>query len=100
EAVGEIFDAVSKDRLVAARKILGYLQAGGSAADLAQAARRLIFLKGRNSHDYKFSSAVFEDYEALSPPWRDRLLASSVYYLKGSGDSDNTLVSRIRQALA
>jgi hypothetical protein len=56
-------------------------------------------LKGTNSHDYKFSSAVLEDYEHLSPPWRDRLLASSVFYLRGSGEKDNHLVQRTRDAL-
>jgi hypothetical protein len=99
EAVAEIFADVSKDRMVAARKVLGYLKDGRNPRPLAEAARRLIFLKGTNAHDYKFSSAVFEDYEKLSAPWRDRLLASSVYYLKGAGDADNSLVKRTRAAL-
>jgi hypothetical protein len=100
EAVGEIFAEVSRDRLRAARKMLGWLAANPSPAPLATAARRLIFLKGTNSHDYKFSSAVLEDYEHLSPPWRDRLLAASVFYLRGSGDADNALTPRIRAAFA
>ena len=62
--------------------------------------RRLVFLKGTNSHDYKFSSAVLEDYEHLAQPWRDRLLAASVFYFRGSGEKDNELVGRIRSALA
>ncbi len=99
EAIAEIFADVSKDRMVAARKVLGYLQQEKSARPFADAARRLIFLKGHNSHDYKFSSAVLEDYEQLSSPWRERLLASSVFYLKGSGDKDNDLVKRTRAAL-
>ncbi len=99
EAVAEIFADASKDRLTAARKTLGYLAAGGSEKSLADAARRLIFLKGTNSHDYKFSSAVLEDYGRLSPVWRDRMLAASVFYLRGSGDRDNELVQRTRSAL-
>lgn len=99
EAVAEIFAEMSKDRLVAARKILGYLGSEPSPRPLADAARRLIFLKGRDSHDYKFSSAVIEDSERLAPPWRDRLLAASAFYLKGSGDPDNALVKRTRAAL-
>ena len=63
------------------------------------AARRLIFLKGRASHDYKFSSAVLEDCQHLASPWRDRFLAASVFNLRGSGDSDNELVKRSRAAL-
>ncbi len=99
EAVTEIFANISKDRLTASRKVLGYLNHGGSAKTFADAARRLIFLKGNNSHDYKFSAAVLEDYGRLGQPWRDRLLASSVFYLRSSGDSDNDLVKRTRSAL-
>ena len=99
EAVAEIFADISKDRLTAARKILGYLKANPSAKPISDAARRLIFLKGNNAHDYKFSSAVLEDYERLASPWRDRLLAASVFYFRGSGDTDNELVQRTRAAL-
>jgi hypothetical protein len=99
EAVTEIFADVSNDRLAAARKILAYLKDNPDPQPLASAARRLIFLKGRDSHDYKFSSAVLEDYQAMSPPWRDRYLAASVFNLKGSGDKDNDLVKRTRAAL-
>jgi hypothetical protein len=99
-AVEEIFGDVGRDHLAAARKILGWLQTHGDPAPLADAARRLIFLKGHDSHDYKYSSAVLEDYAAMSPPVRDRYLAAAAYYLKGTGDADNALVERIRNALA
>jgi hypothetical protein len=100
-AIEEIFADVSKDktRLSASRKILSYLKENGDAKPLADAARRLIFLKGRDAHDYKFSSAVLEDYTVMAPPWRDRYLAASVFNLKGTGDSDNDLVKRTRAAL-
>ena len=100
EAIGEIFRDVSNDRAAAAKKMLSYLSGGGDAHGLIDAARLLIFLKGNNSHDYKFSSAVLEDYYHVSPQWRDRFLASSVYQLRGSGGNDNPLVKRIRGALA
>jgi hypothetical protein len=100
EAVAEIFSDISKDRLMASRKILAYLKDHPNPASFAGAARRLIFLKGNNAHDYKFSAAVLEDYERLSPPWRDRLLAASAFYFRGSGESDNDLVKRTRAALA
>jgi hypothetical protein len=98
-AVEEIFAEVSQDKLSASRKTLSYLESKGDPKPLVDAARRLIFLKGRDSHDYKFSSAVLEDYNAMSPPWRDRYLAASVFYLKGTGDKDNDLVKRTRAAL-
>ncbi len=99
EALEEIFADVSGKRMEAARKVLAYLNAGGDAKALADGARRLIFLKGRDSHDYKFSSAVLEDVAHLSAPWRERFLAASVFNLRGSRDSDNELVKRTRAAL-
>ena len=80
--------------------MLAYLKESPDPRPLADAARRMIFLKGRDSHDYKFSAAVLEDYHHLAPPWRDRFLAASAFYLKGSGDKDNELVQRIRGVLS
>jgi hypothetical protein len=98
-AIEEIFADASRDRMTAARKALAYLQAGHDPASLIDAARRLVFLKGDDPHDYKFSSAVLEDYYNASPKWRERLLASSLLLLPGSADKDNNLVKRTRAAL-
>ncbi len=102
-AIEEIFAEVSNDRMTAARKMAAYLkqnpQSDKSSSGLMDAARRLIFLKGTNSHDYKFSSAVLEDYFQVSPMWRDRYLAASAFNLRGSGGPDNELVKRTRAAL-
>src|SRR4029453_18001126 len=100
EAVAEIFADITADRVMAARKVLALLRAHPDAQPLADAARRMVFLKGRDSHDYKFSSAVLEDHQRLSPLARDRLLAASVFYFKGAGDKDNDLVKRTRSAFA
>jgi hypothetical protein len=99
ELIEEIFADVSRDRLAASRKALGHLQAGADPRDLIAAARRLIFLKGNDPHDYKFSSAALEDCYHTSPAWRDRYLAASLMLLPGSGDRDNELVRRTRAAL-
>ncbi len=98
--IESIFTNVSSDRLKAANGVLRYLDGGQDVQALIQAARRLVFLKGNDSHDYKFSSAALEDYYKVSPQFRNRFLASSVYKLRGSGDQDNGLVERIRAALA
>jgi hypothetical protein len=97
--VDEIFASVSRDRLTAAKQVLAYLKSHPDATDFINAARRLVFLKGNNSHDYKFSSAVLEDYAHLSPECRDHYVAASVFNLRGSGDKDNDLVKRTREAL-
>jgi hypothetical protein len=98
-SVEEIFADVSRDRGEAARKTYAYLQAGGSPEALMTAARRLIFLKGTDAHDYKFSSAALEDYYHVSPAWRNHYLATSMFNLRGSGHKDNPLVERARAAL-
>jgi len=97
--VEEIFADVTKDKSLAARKVLGYLKANPDARLITDAARRLIFRKGSDAHDYKFSAAVLEDYAHVSPGWRDRYIAASVYWLKGSGDKDTDLVRRTRDAM-
>ena len=96
----EIFGDISRDRMAAARKVLAYVKQHPEPTDFINAARRLVFLKGSNSHDYKFSSAVLEDYHHVSPAWRANFLAASVFNLRGSGDADNALVKRTRAALA
>ncbi|MEX2173987.1 MAG: hypothetical protein WD872_06460 [Pirellulaceae bacterium] len=98
-ALDAIFADVSGDRMQAARKTLAYARANPQPQDFMTRARTLIFLKGRDSHDYKFSSAVLEDYLNVSPAWRDKFLATSVFNLKGSGGGDNPLVERTRAAL-
>jgi hypothetical protein len=100
EAVEEILSDVSKDRLVAARKTLALLDTKEADPQaLMTAARRLIFNKGTDSHDYKFSSAALEDYYHATPAWRTRYLATSMFNLHGALDADNPLVKRARGAL-
>jgi hypothetical protein len=101
EAVEDIFSAVSKDRMLAARKTLALLDGGREARfpELVTAGERLIFSKGRDSHDYKFSSAALEDYYHVTPAWRARYAASSMFNLKGTGDRDNSLIRRTRAVL-
>jgi hypothetical protein len=99
KAVEEVFAEIGRDRQAAAGKTLAYLQAKGSAEDFMETARRLVLLKGNDPHDYKFSVAALEDYYHVSPAWRDRFLAASVFQLRGSGGKDNTLVDRIRAAV-
>jgi hypothetical protein len=99
--VGEVFAVLSKDKAAAARMALGLLKADpANGRKLVDAGRLLVFLKGTDSHDYKFSAAVMEDYAAISPAWRDRFLAASLYWLKGSAGPDAPIVRRTRAALA
>ena len=102
-ALEQIFANLNQDPLSAAREVLAYLQQPAAesapAAELIDAARMLVFLKGDDAHDYKFSSAIMEDYYQVSPDWRDVYLATSVCKLRSSSDPDNALVERTRNAL-
>jgi hypothetical protein len=97
--IDSIFSNVGKQSMDAAQQTLAFVQTAEDAGALMNAARRLIFLKGNDSHDYKFSSATLEDYYKVSPDHRNRFLAASTFYLKGSSATDNNLVTRIRAAL-
>jgi len=99
----QILTELGQDPMSAARNLLANLQrtAGNPAPaeDFMNAARVLIFLKGDDAHDYKFSSAVLEDYYHVSPAWRDTYLASNIFKLCSTADRDNALVERARAAL-
>jgi hypothetical protein len=100
EAIAEIFATIDDDRGLAARKALGYLLDNGSAQEVIDCGRLLVFRKGQDSHDYKFSSAVFEDYALVSPAWRAHYLASCMSILRGPADKDNVVVERARAVWA
>jgi len=100
----DIFRELNRSPQKAAEQALSFLKTATNASqsrakELRDAARLLVFLKGNDAHDYKFSSAVFEDYEHVSPEWRDLFLASTVVKLCASGEPDNRLVQRTRAAL-
>ncbi|MGE3820725.1 MAG: hypothetical protein AB7I30_15035 [Isosphaeraceae bacterium] len=100
EAVGAIFDAVGKSRLDAARMAVGYLAEGGSTEAIFDAGRRLIFRKGRDSHDYKYGAAAWEECVlAADPKWRAPLAAAALFNLPGSSTPDSPLMDRAREAV-
>lgn len=99
--VEQVLALAGKDRPAAAARALALLTADPSqAGPLMAGARRLIFSKGNNSHDYKFSSAALEDFLHVSPAWRPRFLAACMVQLRGSGEADNRLIEQTRAALA
>jgi hypothetical protein len=99
--ITDVYSVLSKDKAGAARMALSCMENNPTGAkELIDAGRLLIFLKGTDSHDYKFSSAVMEDFSFVSPAWRDRFLAASLFWLKGSTSGDSPLLKRTRAALA
>lgn len=96
--VKEVLANVRKKPLLAAQQALSLDEA--RARELMAAARALVFAKGTDSHDYKFSSAAFEDYHAISPELRPRYLAACTYNLRGSGEADAGVYRKAKGAIS
>ncbi len=94
-----VFSSIGGSGSTASVKTLGWLKRDGNPQQLIDAARVLVYLKSRDAHDYKFSSAILEDYAHISPQWRDVFLAANVNLLPGSTRGDSGLVERTRAAL-
>jgi hypothetical protein len=100
EAVGELFASISKDKKQAAEKTVGYLARGGSSDLIFAAARRMIFHKGKDSHDYKYGAAAWEECQlATDPKWRPALTAAMMFNLPGASTPDSPLMKRAREAI-
>jgi hypothetical protein len=101
ETVGEIFATINDNRGQAAAKTLTYLGHGGSTSRLFDAARRMIFHKGTDSHDYKYGAAIWEECLAVAEPrWHAPLAAAAMFNLPGSTTDDSPLMIRAREAVA
>jgi hypothetical protein len=101
EAVGEIFATIAKDRRQAAAKTMGYLASGGSADLVFAAARKFIFRKGRDSHDYKYGAAAWEEFRLASDPkWQAPLAAAAMANFPSSETADSPLMRRAQDAIA
>lgn len=99
-SVQTVFDILQQDRNQAAAQTLAIAQGGHNTSPFFDAARHLIFAKGTDAHDFKFAASAFEDIDHASPEVRPRLLAASVYYLKGTQAPDSPLLQRTREAVA
>jgi hypothetical protein len=96
----QVFADVGPQTPRASRAALGLLDRDRrQGAALVNEGRRLLFAKGRGAHDYKFSAAVFEDFELVSAPHRHRYLAANLALLAGASETDNPLYARAHSAL-
>jgi hypothetical protein len=99
EAIADIFATIGNSREEAARKTIAFLNAGGTDEAIFAAARRMIFLKGRDSHDFKFGAAAWEEsLLASSPKTQTLLTAAMMGNLPSSSTSDSPLMIRAREA--
>lgn len=99
EAAEEILALVSTKPAEAAAKAFRYAEKYPDPSGLQRASQSLIFAKGRDAHDYKYSAAIFEDYGLVSPSWRPQMLATSAYYMRGNSLEDSEVMKRAREAV-
>jgi len=106
EAVTDIFETINQGnknegRLKAAGKTFSFLEQGGSNELVFAAARRMIFHKGRDSHDYKFGAAAWEECELVGDPkWQAPLAAAMMFNLPGAKTDDSPLMIKAREAVS
>jgi hypothetical protein len=101
EAVAEIFATINADRHKAGSQAMTYLANGGSSDRIFDAARRMIFHKGRDSHDYKYGAALWEEVVlSTEPKWRSPMVAAAMFNLPGAKTADSPLMIRARESLA
>jgi hypothetical protein len=61
----------------------------------------MIFRKGRDSHDYKFGAAAWEECMLASDPrWQAPIAAAAMYLTPGASAAESPLMIRARAALA
>ena len=102
EPKGRVYILVDRDaRTELGRKAFAIANQGPEAAALfMRAARSSLCTKAvTEAHEFKLPSALFEDYELVSPLWRPRLLAASTHWLHGRQSPDSELLQQVRQAL-
>jgi|HubBroStandDraft_6_1064221.scaffolds.fasta_scaffold61738_2 hypothetical protein len=90
----EVLELVGPDTPAAAARAFALAKQHAEPDAYTKMARRLIFRKGTDAHHYKYAAAIFEDYGLVSPQWRPHMLATSVYYLRGSRDPDSKIMTR------
>jgi hypothetical protein len=97
--LGTVFQNLGRDRDLASRQVYIYLQRSNSPNDFFASARNYVFSKGNDSHDYKFSSAILEDYSNVSPAYRNLYLSGCAQLLHGDSAPDTKLFQRVRGLL-
>lgn len=94
----EILDVGADARETAARNVLRAADAEDTKA-LEAAFRRLVFAKGAESHNYKYSAAMLEEFHLCQPEIAPRILAAGAFYLPVGGSRDARVYERARKAL-
>jgi hypothetical protein len=98
-AAAEVLEMIGPNTPTAAARAFALAKKHPEPDAYTKMARRLIFRKGTDAHHYKYAAAIFEDYGLVSPQWQPHMLATSVYYLRGSHDPDSKIMTRAVEAV-
>lgn len=99
QAADEIFAEIGLNPATAAAKAMSFAAQHPQPEILANTARRMILRKGTDAHDYKYATAIFDDYGQVSPHWRPHVLATAAYHLPGNSTPDSPLMARAAEAI-
>lgn len=99
-ATANVFDNIGRDNDAAAQSVLAIADDPLAAVQLMSKARELVFLKGNDSHDYKFSSAAIEDYHTIDPRWRGHYLAACSPLLHANHERTTPLAEKVLAAFS
>jgi hypothetical protein len=99
-AAESILTTMATDRIAAARSVFAYATRHANHTALFSAARRLVFTRAADTHDYKYPAAAFEDIPAVSPAWRPHMLAASMLHIPPVTAPESDLIRRAKEAVA
>ena len=97
--LAETFAEVPARPADAAARVFGLARDVPARQAFLTTAIRFTAAKINEVHYYKYLAALIEDVPLVSPEWQPHLLATTMYYVKGSNDPDPPAMKRAREAL-
>jgi hypothetical protein len=99
-AAESILTTMPTARIAAACSAIAYARRHANDPALLSAARRLVFTRATDTHDYKYPAAAFEDIPIVSTAWRPHMLAASMLHIPAPAAPASPIIQRAREALA
>ncbi len=99
-AAESILTTVPTARTAAARSAFAYTRRHARHPALFSAARRLVFTRATDTHDYKYPAAAFEDIPVVSQSWQPHMLAASMLHIPAPTVPESQIIQRAREAVA
>jgi hypothetical protein len=95
----EVFSKIPSNLDAAASQVMRMAAKPASRRAYLAAALRSQVAKADEVHYYKYLAALMEDSALTKARWQPHLTAATVYYLKGTKDTEPAAMKRAREAL-